>query len=185
LALVTRRLFLIIPPVAVVAASIGAPRKEGSDFEVPPLAGAHHASGAPVKGFRHSQLKGWVTIVHALNSARPECRDEVALWREFSGDERFQLAGFFVRDNEQDARNFIADTGNPYDALGFDVDGRAASLFGLRDAPSTLVLNARAEVVHALHGPMTREHFEGKMLPIIEASSPLGELVASVPRRFA
>lgn len=185
MALVTRRLFLIIPPVAVVAASISAPRKEDADFEVLPLAGARHASGAPAKGFRHSQLKGWVTIVHALNSARPECRDEVALWREFSGDERFQLAGFFVRDNEQDARNFIAETGNPFDALGFDADGSAASLFGMRDIPSTLVLNARAEVAHVLHGPLTREYFERNILPAIDAASPSAEMLASLPRHLA
>ena len=105
MALISRRLFLIVPPAVLAATWFG---ESGEGFEAinaPPLAGAKRASGADAKGFRHAQLKGAVTVIHALASSRPECLDEVALWHDFVSKHRFQIAGLFVRDNEADARN--------------------------------------------------------------------------------
>ncbi len=179
MALMTRRAFLIIPPAIAVAASFGLSSSEGlRALDAPPLAGVTHASGAPVKGFRFEQLTGWVTIVHALASWRPECEQECAFLKEIAGDERFQLAGLFVRDTEAAARAFIARVGNPYDALGFDADGRAERQLGLREAPSTFILNVRGQVVHTLEGPLTREYYEQTMSPVIDALSPTTDLLA-------
>lgn len=185
MARINRRLFLIAPPVAGAALYLRGSEEGLEALDAQPLAGAHHASGAQVRGFRHAQLKGWVTIVHALASWRPECADEIALWRELRGDERFQLAGLFVRDSEAAARDFIARTGNPYDALAFDHDGRAERCLGLREAPSTFVLNAQARIIHVVEGPLTRAYFEATMAPVIDGASPTAPLLAEGLRRRA
>jgi cytochrome c biogenesis protein CcmG, thiol:disulfide interchange protein DsbE len=178
LATISRRLFLIAPPAAAAAIWLGDSADGIEALDAPPLAGARHASGSHVKGFRYAQLKGWVTIVHALTSSRPECGEEIALWREIGPHPGFQLAGLFVRDSEAAARDFIALHGNPYDALAFDADGRAERQLGVRDAPSTFVLNADARIIHVVQGPLTRAHFEQTMLPIIEEASPTAPLLA-------
>ncbi len=175
---ISRRLFLIAPPAAAAALFLRGSEEGLEALDAPPLAGVHHASGAAARGFRHAQLKGWVTVVHALASWRPECADEIALWREVGGDERFQLAGLFVRDSEAAARDFIARNGTPYAALAFDRDGRAGRQLGVRDAPSTFVLNAHARIIHRVEGPLTRDHFDRKMLPIIMEASPTAPLLA-------
>lgn len=178
--LINRRFFLFAPPVAAVAATswFSDPSEGLESLDAPPLAGAFHASGAPVKGFRFAQLKGAVTVIHALASSRPECADEVALWLELRGDPRFQIAGVFVRDGEAAAREFIARVGNPYDALGFDPDGRVERQLGLREAPSTFVLNPQRQVIHVAHGPLTRENLKRTVLPIIDGASPISALMA-------
>lgn len=182
MAALTRRSFLIVPPAAAAAAFLARPGVDPESLEsldAPALAGARHANGAPARGFRHAQLRGWVTVVHALASWRPECAGEVALFHEFSADRSFQLAGLFVRDIEDDARAFVARHGNPYDALAFDADGRAEKCLRLRETPSTFVFGPGGGVIHALRGPLTRDYFEGTMLPVIEAASPMTELMAS------
>lgn len=176
--LISRRLFLVLPPAALATTWLGDSKEGLESLDAPPLSGARHASGADVKGFRHEQLKGWVTVVPALSSSRPECREEVALWRELRDDERFQMAGVFVNDTEADARNFIAQTGNPYDALAFDAYGRTARQLGVRTIPSTFVLNADGRIIHTLQGPLTRDYFVNVMRPIIEDASPLSPLLA-------
>ena len=177
---ISRRLFLLAPPVAAVAAASWFNESvEGLEaLDAPPLPGAFHASGAPVKGFRYAQFRGSVTVIHALASWRPECADEVALWLELGSDRPFQMGGLFVRDREADAREFIARTGNPYDALAFDADGRAERHLGLREAPSTYILDTNASVIHVVRGPMTREHLKGTVMPIIEGASPITALLA-------
>lgn len=176
---ISRRLFLFVPPALVAATWLGKPDGEGIEtLNARPLAGAKHASGADVKGFRHEQLKGWVTVVHALSSAHPECAEEIALWRAYAGDERYQIAGLFVGESEAAARDFVAANGNPYDALAYDGDGRAAALLGVRNAPSTLVLNAEGRIVHRVEGPVTRDYLERVLLPIIEDASPIAPMMA-------
>ncbi|MDP2356949.1 MAG: redoxin domain-containing protein [Beijerinckiaceae bacterium] len=178
MAIISRRLFLIVPPAALAATWFGEASEGIESIDAPPLVGAKHVSGAPVKGFRHAQLKGSVTIIHALASSRPECRDEVALWHNLVHEHRFQIAGLFVRDTEADARDFIARTGNPYDALAFDADGRVERQLGVRDVPSTFVVDAGGKIIHVLRGPLTREYFARTMLPIIEDASPIAPLLA-------
>ncbi len=178
MALISRRFFLIVPPAVLAATWFG---ESGEGFEAinaPPLAGAKRASGADAKGFRHAQLKGAVTVIHALASSRPECFDEVAVWHDLVREHRFQFAGLFVRDNEADARNFIERTGNPYDALAFDADGRAERQLGVREVPSTFVVNAGGQIIHVLQGPVTRDYFTRTLLPIIEDAAPIAPLRA-------
>lgn len=183
---INRRSFFIIPPAAVVAALIGVSQDVGIEaLDAKPLEGALHASGAPAKGFRYAQLRGWVTVVHAFASWRPECADECAVLKDYMRNERFQLAGLIVRDNEQDARAFIECNGNPYDALAFDTDGRAERSLGVDHVPSTFILGPDARVVHTLRGPLTRDYVEQTMMPIIDAASPLTPLLASRAVRFA
>jgi len=177
---ISRRLFLLAPPVAAVAAAawIGGAQEGIEALDAQPLPGARHASGAPVKGFRFAQLKGSVTVIHALSSSRPECADEIALWLEVGSDPRFQIAGVFVRDREADAREFIARTGNPYDALAFDFDGRVERALGLREAPSTFITDPSGAIIHVVRGPLTRTYFQRTLLPVIDGASPITALMA-------
>jgi cytochrome c biogenesis protein CcmG/thiol:disulfide interchange protein DsbE len=186
LTLINRRSFLIIPPAAAAAAFIGVSQDAGIEaLDVKPLEGALHASGAPVKGFRYAQLRGWVTVVHAFASWRPECADECVILRDYMRNERFQLAGLIVRDNEQDARAFIERHGNPYDALAFDRDGSAERSLAVQDVPTTFILGADARVIHTLRAPLTRDYIEQTMMPIIEEASPMTPLLASRDVRLA
>ncbi|MBX9759549.1 MAG: redoxin family protein [Beijerinckiaceae bacterium] len=178
MACISRRLFLIAPPAAAAALFLRGSEEGLEALDAPPLAGAHHASGAPAKGFRHANLKGWVTIVHALAGWRPECADEIALWRAVGQDTRFQIAGLFVRDSEADALAFIARHGNPYDVLAFDSDGAAGRQLGVDAPPTTFIFGAHGQVIHTVRGPVTREHFERVILPIIIDASPITPLLA-------
>jgi cytochrome c biogenesis protein CcmG/thiol:disulfide interchange protein DsbE len=179
LAPISRRLFLFVPPAVVAATWLGKPDAQGIEtLNARPLVGAKHASGADVKGFRHAQLKGWVTVVHVLSSAHPECADEMALWRAYVGDARYQIAGLFLGESEAEARDFIAANGNPYDALGYDGDGRVAALMEVRTAPSTLVFNPSGQIIHRVHGPVTATYLERVLSPIIEDASPIAPLKA-------
>ena len=84
-----------------------------------------------------------------------------------------------MRDSESRALDFIRRTGNPYDALGFDADGRAERLLGVREVPTTFILDAHCEIIHVGRGALTRTYFEQTMLPIIEQAAPATALMAN------
>jgi cytochrome c biogenesis protein CcmG/thiol:disulfide interchange protein DsbE len=183
--LVSRRSFLIVPPVAAVAAWLSVAEEGVEALDARALEGAQHASGAPVKGFRHSQLRGFVSVVHALASWSPECEAEYEVIRELATHERIQIAGVFVRDDEASARAFIARNGNPYDALAFDGDGRVERLLGVGAPPNTFVFDASGRIVHVVREALTRDYLRGTLAPLVEALSPMNNLTAGAPRPLA
>lgn len=166
----SRRLLLIAPPAAVAGIYFAGDAAGIEDLDAPPLTGAMTSFGqAP--GLRHADLKGSVTLLHAIASWCPYCEQESAFIRTLANDRRFRLVGLFVKDREAAARAYIQRHGNPYAALGFDADGRAERQVGVRGVPNTFVLNPAGRIVHTRRGVLTPEYFRDTLAPVIEAAA--------------
>src|SRR5450759_795389 len=75
------------------------------------------------------------------------------------------LIGLDWKDEDDHALEWLAQLGNPYQAIGVDHDGRTAIDWGVYGAPETFLVNTQGVVVYKLVGPLTRESWTREILP--------------------
>lgn len=133
-----------------------------------PVFSMAEVEGLGVPGFDTAALKGEVTVVNVFASWCIPCRDEhpllVAL-KEVSG---VRLFGINQSDAPENARAFLAELGNPYDAVGADRDRRVSIDWGVYGVPETFVVDARGVITFKHVGPLTPEAVETELMPAIE-----------------
>ena len=146
-------------PALVRSVLIDKPAPSFAMAEVPEL-------GVP--GFDTADLKGEVTVVNVFASWCIPCRDEHPLLVALKQVTGIRLFGINQADAPENARAFLAELGNPYDAVGADRDRRVSIDWGVYGVPETFVVDARGIVTFKHVGPLTPEAIETELLPAIE-----------------
>ena len=102
--------------------------KPAPQFTLPAVA------GLPVPGFDTKALDGQVTVVNVFASWCIPCRDEHPVLEQLKQKTGVPIYGINQKDAPDQAAAFLAQLGNPYDAVGADSDGRTSGSTGY---PST------------------------------------------------
>lgn len=119
-------------------------------------------------GITSALLKGQVSVVNVFASWCVPCRDEHPVLVELRRRTGVQLIGINQKDAPENARAFLTELGNPYDAVGADKDGRLSIDWGVYGVPETFVVNAAGVITYKHVGPMTPESLEKEVIPAIE-----------------
>jgi len=91
--------------------------------------------GLPVPGFDTAKLDGHVTVVNVFASWCIPCRDEHPVLEALKQKTGVRLFGINNKDHPDQAAAFLAQLGNPYDAIGADSGfGEEAAVEIERDA---------------------------------------------------
>ena len=85
------------------------------------------------------------------------CKDEHQELLEISHSSSVPIIGVDWRDADDDARNFLATLGNPYETVATDHDGQVVVDWGVYGAPETFLVNPQGVVVFKQIGPITPE----------------------------
>ena len=136
--------------------------KPAPEFSLAPV------EGIDVPGFDTASLKGEVTVVNVFASWCIPCRDEHPLLVALKEVTGVRLFGINQADAPENARAFLAELGNPYDAVGADRDRRVSIDWGVYGVPETFVVDARGVITFKHVGPLTPEAVETELLPAIE-----------------
>ena len=123
-----------------------------------------------VPGFDTAALRGEVTVVNVFASWCIPCRDEHPLLVALKDITGVRLFGINQSDAPENARAFLAELGNPYDAVGADRDRRVSIDWGVYGVPETFVVDAQGIITFKHVGPLTAEAVETELLPAIEAA---------------
>lgn len=123
-----------------------------------------------VPGFDTAGLKGEVSVVNVFASWCIPCRDEHPLLVALRDVAGIRLFGINQADAPENARAFLAELGNPYDAVGADRDRRVSIDWGVYGVPETFVVDAGGVITFKHVGPLTPEAVETQLLPAIEAA---------------
>lgn len=173
----TRAFLLILPLVALVALiavfALSIDRdpslvrsvlidKPAPQFNLPAV------DGLGVAGFDTAALKGEVTVVNVFASWCIPCRDEHPLLIELKEKSGARLFGINQKDAPENARAFLGELGNPYDAIGADGNGRVSIDWGVYGVPETFVVNADGIITFKHVGPISPETLASEVLPAIE-----------------
>ncbi|PBC05746.1 DsbE family thiol:disulfide interchange protein [Mesorhizobium sp. WSM3860] len=174
-----RRLFVLLPLLVFLglAGLFLSPLLSGRDeSEIPsaliglaaPQTSLSPLEGSNLPGLDSKSFAGKVTLVNVFASWCAPCREEHPVLLALSQDKRFKLAALNYKDEPANARRFLGDLGNPYQAIGVDPAGRAAIDWGVYGVPETFVIGKDGKIAYKHVGPLTPESARDLLLPQIE-----------------
>lgn len=121
-----------------------------------------------VPGFDTAALMGAPTVVNVFASWCIPCRDEHPLLESLKAETGIRMYGINHSDAPENARSFLAELGNPYDAVGADRDRRVSIDWGVYGVPETFLVDAQGVIVYKHVGPLTQRAIETELKPAIE-----------------
>jgi cytochrome c biogenesis protein CcmG, thiol:disulfide interchange protein DsbE len=136
--------------------------KPAPEFSLAPV------EGIDVPGLDTASLTGEVTVVNVFASWCIPCRDEHPLLVALKEQTGARLVGINQKDAPENARAFLAELGNPYDAIGADTTGRASIDWGVYGVPETFVVDAEGIVRFKHIGPINPQSLQNEVIPAIE-----------------
>jgi cytochrome c biogenesis protein CcmG/thiol:disulfide interchange protein DsbE len=149
------------PPDILPSALIGKPVPR---LELPAL-------DAQAQGFGPPELtSGHVTVVNVFASWCAPCRTEAPVIAQLGGKKEFAFYGLVQKDTPPKIRAFLAETGNPFQRIALDADGRASIEWGVYGVPETFVIDGRGIIRARIVGEITQGVLTGQLLPAIDAA---------------
>lgn len=143
----------------VPSALIGRP---APDFTLPDLL-------RPGQTVSLSSYKGSWLLINVWGTWCPECYTEHPVLLDIERDGRVKVIGLNYKDDDELARQWLAELGDPYVAVGVDKQGDTAIDYGVYGAPESFLIDPQGIIVHKVVGQVTERHWREKLLPLIEA----------------
>ncbi len=131
--------------------------KPAPAFDLPVL-------GAEGQRLTRAQLDGRPWVLNVWGTWCVACREEHAALMQIAEQRALPLIGLDWKDDDEAAKEWLTQLGNPYDAVVVDQDGRAAIEWGVYGAPETFFIDARGIVQYRHVGPMTPDVWEREFL---------------------
>ena len=127
--------------------------KPAPAFELPVL-------GEPGRKFASRELAGRPWVMNVWGTWCVECRVEHEQLLAIAREKRVPLIGLNWKDEDDAAREWLNQLGNPYSVIAVDRDGRTGIDFGVYGAPETFFIDAGGLVQYRHVGAMTPEVWE-------------------------
>ncbi len=124
--------------------------------------------GSNLPGLDSKLFAGKVTLVNVFASWCAPCREEHPVLLALAQDKRFVMAALNYKDRPENARRFLGDLGNPFQAIGVDEAGRTAIDWGVYGVPETFVIGKDGKIAYKHVGPLTPETVQTLLLPQID-----------------
>lgn len=111
--------------------------------------------------------KGRWVLVNVWGTWCVECRVEHPVLLDIQREGKLAIIGLNYKDEDAAAQKWLADLGNPYDAVAVDREGRAAIDFGVYGAPESFLVNPDGVIVHKVVGVVTAAMWRDTLLPLM------------------
>ena len=118
----------------------------------------------------NSSLKGQVYVLNVWATWCVPCREEHEALLAISQTHLVPLIGLNWKDNRDRSKLWLQQLGNPYQAVGFDGDGRAAIDWGVYGAPETYLIGKDGQVLFKFISPITEQVWNEEFVPRIAAA---------------
>ncbi|MFZ4076864.1 MAG: DsbE family thiol:disulfide interchange protein [Legionellaceae bacterium] len=129
-------------------------------FELPPLKG-----DVPLSSTR---FKGHVSMLNVWASWCPACTEEQAFLLNLK-QQGVALYGLNYKDKASDAKAWLEEWGDPYQAIGQDITGRVAIDLGVYGAPETFLIDQQGIIRYRHVGALNATLWKKEFLPRIKA----------------
>jgi cytochrome c biogenesis protein CcmG/thiol:disulfide interchange protein DsbE len=122
----------------------------------------------PSQSFSTTDMRGKVWLLNVWASWCVSCRDEHPLLLEYAKSGIVPIYGLNWKNERGEALRWLDELGDPYVLSAADLDGRVAIDFGVYGAPETFVIDQNGAVRYKQIGPITREAWSEKILPLVQ-----------------
>jgi cytochrome c biogenesis protein CcmG/thiol:disulfide interchange protein DsbE len=121
----------------------------------------------PSKTLGAKDLHGAPYLLNVFGSWCPTCQDEHPILTRDIKPLGIKLIGLDWKDDPDEAKRWIGQFGNPYDAIITDREGNAGIDFGVYMAPETFLVDANGIIRYKRIGMFTPENIRDELLPKI------------------
>ncbi len=136
--------------------------KPAPTFKLPPI------EGGKGNGFSSDDLKGHVSVINVFASWCIPCRIEHPQVSELAKMKIARVYGLNYKDQPADALRWLAQLGDPYDAIGADRDGRVGIDWGVYGVPETFIVDRNGMIRHKQVGPISPDILKNQLVPLIK-----------------
>ncbi|MBX5461814.1 MAG: DsbE family thiol:disulfide interchange protein [Steroidobacteraceae bacterium] len=116
-----------------------------------------------------SELKGKPYVINVWATWCVTCRIEHPVLVQLKQLGQVPIIGINWRDEDDLARQWLAEFGNPYTHVPVDKEGRAIIDLGVTGAPETFLVNSKGIIVHRHVGALSLEAWKKDFEPLIRA----------------
>ncbi|HYP81625.1 MAG TPA: DsbE family thiol:disulfide interchange protein [Steroidobacteraceae bacterium] len=113
-------------------------------------------------------FKGKWVLLNVWGTWCYECRAENPQLLAIRQAGRVAVVGLNYKDEDEAARKWLKELGNPFDAVAVDKEGRVAIDYGVYGAPETFLINPQGIIVHKVVSVITPDLWQTQLLPMIE-----------------
>jgi cytochrome c biogenesis protein CcmG/thiol:disulfide interchange protein DsbE len=121
------------------------------NFDLPMLVGKQ------TQHFTPELLSGHMTVLVVWASWCEACREEQEFLLQLAQQKNFKLLGLNYKDDPRVARVWLADWGNPFQAIGIDRYGKLGLDLGVYGTPETYLIDPSGKILHRYAGLLTPE----------------------------
>lgn len=114
-----------------------------------------------------SDLKGEVLLVNFWATWCPTCRGEHDVLMEIARNKTVTIYGIDYKDKRADALTWLKDLGNPYKAVGFDLEGSTGLDWGVYGTPETFVIDKQGIIRYKHVGAVSWQDWKQILEPIV------------------
>ena len=120
------------------------------------------------KTIKTNDIKNKKILINFFASWCLPCKVEHPLFFELSNSfPELYIIGFNHKDNDDKAKKYLSEDGNPYNFVGVDKDGMIALEFGVFGLPETFIVNENGKIIYKFMGPLTKEIIKNEIEPLL------------------
>lgn len=123
--------------------------------------------GKQVPGLDPLDFSGHLTLVNVFASWCVPCREEQPILMQLSADKRFRMVGFNYKDKPENARAFLNEMGDPFEAVGSDPKGVNGIEWGVYGVPETYLVGPKGTILYKHVGPFTEASVRDDLMPAV------------------
>ncbi|NND00961.1 MAG: DsbE family thiol:disulfide interchange protein [Gammaproteobacteria bacterium] len=98
------------------------------------------------------------------------CRVEHPLLNDIAHKTNIPMLGLNYKDQPDQARQWLADRGNPYGKIAKDLTGNAGIDWGVYGVPETFVIDENGVVIYKHTGPLDAQVLRDEILPLFSVN---------------
>lgn len=130
-------------------------------FDLPRLADSPNARFTP------DLFQGHMSVLVVWASWCEACRDEQAFLMKLAQKKSISLYGLNYKDNPEQAKQWLAEWGNPYQVVGSDRQGKLALDLGVYGTPETYLIDQQGKIRHRYVGLLNEAIWQKEFLPLL------------------
>ncbi len=131
------------------------------DFALPVL-------DQPQRTLTKHALIGDVWLLNVWASWCGSCRVEHPLFNQLAKQKLVTIVGLNYKDEPADAKQWLAQLGNPYDVSIMDQEGRTGLDYGVYGVPETFVMDKKGVIRYKHTGPVEVSDMQKILIPLIK-----------------
>jgi cytochrome c biogenesis protein CcmG/thiol:disulfide interchange protein DsbE len=119
--------------------------------------------------FSTASMQGKVWLLNVWGSWCITCREEHATLLRLAQMNVVPIIGLDWKDPAPDARQWLANLGNPYAVTAQDSDGVVAINYGVYGAPESFLIDKQGVIRKKFIGAITPEQIEHELVPMVRS----------------